>query len=259
MTIYDSDYTAVEAMQAEYSTPGVIEPAAEVQEASIPQNDPLEQVAQVSQESDKDYNFKALREELAQIKEDRDRLRGDFEDLRRSNVQRQPEQAFRKSAIDDINSDDLVTGAQFKQILAEREAEYQLMLGELHVKSQNQDYDEVTSKYGIPLIEKEPDLQSGFMNANAANKAAYLYKIGKMAQDQQAYRELIANQSQPTQYVQPEPRVSKSAERIVANASKPGTLSAPTGGAGNLSKADYYATMSEAEFTAMINRNLEQI
>jgi hypothetical protein len=135
--------------------------------------------------------------------------------------------------------------------MAEREAEYQLMLGELQVKSQNPDYDEVTSKYGIPLIEKEPDFAQGFLNANASNRASYLYKIGKMA--------MMAEQRQQPEPVQQAPQPSQAAQRIVDNSRKPGTLSNAVGGSGNLSKADYYATMSDSEFHAMVKRNLDDI
>ena len=252
MTIYDQDYMAELSMQQEYSK-GVTDPAAVDQVATPPVAEvPTEEVSQavepVQTESDKDYNFRALREELAQIKEDRDRLRGDFEDLRRNNVQRQPEPP-RKRAIDEINSDDLITGAQLKAAMAEREAEYQLMLGELQVKAQYSDYDEVTAKYGVPLIEKEPDLAQGFLASN--NKASYLYKLGKMA--------MQAEQRQAPEPVQAPPQPSRDAQRMVENSRKPGTLSNAVGGSGNLSKADYIASMSDAEFTALVQKNLDSI
>lgn len=254
MTIYDQDYAEELAVQQQH-TPGVTDSAAENQEAinqvaEVPSEPEVAQAVEpVQPESDKEYNFRALRDELAQIKEDRDRLRDDFEGLRRHQVQRQPEPP-RKRAIDEINSDDLVTGAQFKQAMAEREAEYQLMLGELQVKSQNPDYDEVTAKYGVPLIEKEPDLAQGFLAST--NKAAYLYKLGKMA--------MLAEQRQqlPEPVMQP-PQPSQAAQRIVENSRKPGTLSNTVGGSGGLSKADYIASMSDAEFKALVDKNLEQI
>lgn len=252
MTVYDQDYMGELSMQQQ-AMQGVTDPAAGGQVATLPETEvPKEEVAQavepVQAESDKDYNFRALREELASMKEDRDRLRGDFEDLRRNNVQRQPEPP-RKRAIDEINSDDLITGAQLKQAMAEREAEYQLQLGELQVKAQYSDYDEVTAKYGVPLIEKEPDLAQGFLASN--NKAAYLYKIGKLAMN--------ADRPPPEPVMQAPQQPNRDAQRIVENARRPGTLSNAVGGAGNLSKADYYATMSDSEFTAFMNRNLEQI
>ena len=252
MTIYDQDYMSELSMQQQ-AMQGVTDPAAggqvaTPQEAKVPKEEVVQAVEPVQADSDKDYNFRALREELAQIKEDRDRLRGDFEDLRRNQVQRQPEPP-RKRAIDEINSDDLITGAQLKQAMAEREAEYQLQLGELQVKAQYSDYDEVTAKYGVPLIEKEPDLAQGFLASN--NKAAYLYKIGKLA--------MSADRPAPEPVMQPPPQPSQAAQRIVENSRKPGTLSNAVGGAGNLSKADYYATMSDSEFHAMVQRNLDSI
>ena len=51
---------------------------------------------------------------------------------------------------------------------------------------------------------------------------------------------------------------SENAQRIVENARKPGTLS-QGGGQAALSKADYFASMSDAEFMKMATRNLEGI
>jgi len=254
MTIYDQDYVAELTAQQE-AMQGVTDPVAggqveaNTQVAEEPVEETVDQAVEPEHpvESDKEYNFRALREELAQFKQERDRYREEAEALRRD-VQRKPE-APRKRAIDDIQNDDLVTGAQFKAIMQEREAEYQMMLGELQVKSQNPDYDEVTAKYGVPLIEKEPDLAQGFLASN--NKAAYLYKIGKMA--------MLAEQRQQPEPVAAPPQPSQAAKRIVENSRKPGTLSNTVGGAGTLSKADYYATMSEADFKALIERNMEQI
>jgi len=48
------------------------------------------------------------------------------------------------------------------------------------------------------------------------------------------------------------------AQRIVENARKPATLS-QAGGQSVLSKADYYATMSDAEFMKMANQHLESV
>jgi hypothetical protein len=254
MTIYDQDYMALDAMQQEQSK-GVIDPAA-LDQVATPLQESVDHIVDTNKMveeqpeavSDKDYNFRAMREEMAQMKEDRDRLRGDLDDLRRNQVQRQPEPP-RKRAIDDINSDDLVTGAQLKQAMAEREAEYELQLGELRVKAQYSDYDEVTAKYGVPLIEKEPDLAQGFLASN--NKAAYLYKLGKMA--------MLADRPQHEPVVTPPPQPSQAAQRIVENSKKPGTLSNSVGGSGNLSQLDYYKTMSDAEFIAFMNKNLEQV
>lgn len=259
MTIYDQDYMAeLDAQNQAYA--GVTVPVAADQEASAKEAQPLEQPVDQSAQvrtkvdeptvSDKEYNFKALREELAQFKQQSEYDRRELEEIRHAQrVQRQPEPP-RERAIDKINSDDLVTGAQFKQAMAEREAEYQLMLGELQVKAQHSDYDEVTSKYGVPLIEKEPDLAQGFLASN--NKASYLYKLGKMAM-------LAEQRPEAHEPVIVAPQASQNAQRIVENAKKPGTLSNPTGGAGNLSKADYYASMSDQDFHKFVSQNLAEV
>ena len=54
------------------------------------------------------------------------------------------------------------------------------------------------------------------------------------------------------------PQKSENAQRIVDNSKKPGTLS-QAGGQAALSKADYFASMSDAEFMKMANRNLDAI
>jgi hypothetical protein len=51
---------------------------------------------------------------------------------------------------------------------------------------------------------------------------------------------------------------NENAQRIVDNSKKPGTLS-QAGGQSTLSKADYFASMSDQEFMKMATRNLEGI
>jgi hypothetical protein len=273
MTIYDQDYMAELKAQDEAYKPGVVDPVAVDQEASA-SRESVDQIADdrnMVQEqsgdepadasnpmeipSDKEMNFRALREELASIKADKERLANEFEGFKRSQVQRQPEPP-RKRAIDEISNDDLVTGAQFKQIMAEREAEHQLMLGELQAKAKYSDYDEVTAKYGIPLIEQEPDLAQGFLAAQ--NKASYLYKVGKQAQEASEYRKMMQEQ-QTQQVVRETPQPSVKAQKMIENSRKPGTLSNAVGGSSQMSQADYIASMSDAEFYAYVQKNLAEV
>lgn len=114
MTEYE-DFKMIPEDQYTDAPTGVEDSVAVNQETISEPEDQSVDINEVAKEfteevSDKEYNFRALREELATMKEDRDRLRNDFEELRRNNVQRQPEPP-RKRAIDDINSDDLITGA----------------------------------------------------------------------------------------------------------------------------------------------------
>jgi len=205
--------------------------------------------------SDKDYNFRAMREEIARIKAEKEALEENFDLWKRElAVQRQPE-APRKSAEEVIPDDDLITGAQLKRLLQERDErhrqvqmEQEIFNQEAKIKLQHSDYDEVATKYGVPLLKQEPDLAQAFMASN--NKAAFLYKIGKMQQ---------VLDKEPVQESQYHKQEVNKAERIVANSRKPGTLSGAVGGQQQISKADYYSSLSDAEFNALVAKNLEEI
>jgi len=93
------------------------------------------------------------------------------------------------------------------------------------------------------MLYQKVNLDQGVHQAGL--KALFAYELGKMAQQIQTAR--------PS-----EPVKSEAAQRIVENSRKPGTLS-QAGGQGALSKADYFATMSDQEFMRMATRNLEGI
>ncbi len=105
-------------------------------------------------------------------------------------------------------------------------------------------------KFALPLVQQKPHLAEGIQGAS--NKALYAYELGKMAQ--------MAAQRAQTPVEEPvgAPAINSNAQRIVENSRKPGTLS-QAGGQGALSKADYYASMSDAEFAKFATRHLEQI
>ena len=239
---------------------GVEDPVAEDQVVDVPVEqevqseeiqEPVVENQALEQDSDKEMNFKAIREQLAQLKEERDWLRSEF--ANKKNEYREPE-APRERYEDKIADDDFITGAQLKQSLQQKEAEYQkqleqqeLYLQELKVKSQHSDYDEVTAEYGLPLIEKEPDLAQGFLASK--NKAAYLYKIGHMA--------MMADKGKSGNA--PQQRPAEAARRMIENSRKPGTLSSDVGGASQISKAEYYATMSDEDFYSLVQKNMGEI
>ncbi len=264
MTIYDSDFVDELHLQ-EQATAGVTDSAAGDQEAISEQpvdqlGDTTEMVQEQPQEpvSDKEMNFKALREEMAKMKAEKEALAENFDTWKRelatNNVQRQPE-APRKSAIEELPDNDLITGAQLKQLLAEKDAEFkkiqqdqEIFNQEQRLKQQYSDYDEVATTYGVPLLKKEPDLAQAFVASQ--NKAAFLYKLGKMQQLSEA------PPPAPSTY---QPQEVNKAQRILDNARKPGTLSGATQGQQAISRADYYASMNEKEFQELVTKNLEQV
>jgi tRNA U34 5-carboxymethylaminomethyl modifying enzyme MnmG/GidA len=203
-------------------------------------------------------NFRALREEMAKMKAEKEALAENFDTWKRelatSNVQRQPE-APRKSAIEDLPDNDLITGAQLKQLLAEKDAEFrkvqqdqEIFNQEQRLKQQYSDYDEVATKYGVPLLKQEPDLAQAFVSSQ--NKAAFLYKLGKMQQ---------LSEAPPPAPSTFQPQQVNKAQRILENSKKPGTLSSATQGQQAISSADYFASMSDKDFSDLVTKNLEQV
>lgn len=206
-----------------------------------------QEVEVAPQPSQQELNFKALREEVDRIKAERDEFRQNL-DLLRANVQQQqqpPTPQEKKKFLDGLADNDVPNVAEIRQAFEQREAEYQMRIEELQVQQQHSDYAEVLEKYTAPLLKQKPHLAEGIYGAR--NKALYAYELGKMAQSQQ-------QPIQQTQTASP----SETAQRIVENARKPGNL-ANVGGQSVLSKADYYATMSDAEFAKLASKNLGEI
>ena len=193
-------------------------------------------------------NFRALREEVDRIKTEREAEKREHQaqlEMLRANLsqkqQEVPEQ-HQKKMFEGMEDSDVPNVRELRTEWERREAEYQTRLEELQVAQMHPDYAEVIEKYAVPLVKQKPHLAEGLQGAR--NKALFAYELGKMAQQMQT----------PA----PEPVRSENAERIVANSKKPGTLS-QAGGQAALSKADYFATMSDSEFMKFAGRNLEGI
>ncbi len=193
-------------------------------------------------------HFRALREEVDRIKAERDLEKREYQlqiDMLRANMaQQMPTTPAPKERemFEGMAADDVPSVAEIRNEWGQRESAYKARLEELQVQQSRPDYAEVIEKYALPLVQQKPHLLQGIQNAE--NKALMAYELGKMAQQ-------IAQASAP-------PQRSESAQKIVDNARKPGTLS-QAGGQGALSKADYFATMSDAEFMRMASKNLEGI
>lgn len=195
-------------------------------------------------------HFRALREEVDRIKAEKEQQQREFQlqiDMMKANLnqgqQKQPE-VPKKQAFDGMKDDDVASVGELRREFEQREAAYQARLEELQVQQQFSDYAEVMNNHLAPLVKEKPHLVKEIMRAE--NKALFAYEIGKMAQQAKM------TQAPPIQTPSP------AAQRMVENARKPGTLS-QAGGQTTLSKADYFATMSDAEFMKMASRNLEGI
>lgn len=194
-------------------------------------------------------NFRALREEVDRIKAEREAEKREHQlqlDMLRANLdqqryQKQPEPQAKKM-FEGMKDDDVPNVAELRKEWAQKESDYQSRLEELQVQQMHPDYAEVIEKYALPLVKQKPHLAEGLQGAS--NKALFAYELGKMAQQMNAPKiETIR---------------SENAQRMVENSKKPGTLS-QAGGQAALSKADYFASMSDQEFMKFATKNLEGI
>lgn len=192
-------------------------------------------------------NFRALREEVDRIKTEREAEKREYQlqiDVLRANMgqQNSPKAEPEKPMFDGMREEDVPSVAEIRKEWEQRESGYLARLEELQVQQTHPDYVEVIEKFTLPLMRQKPHLLQGLQHSS--NKALTAYELGKMAQQ-------IQNAQTPQVK-------SDLAQKIVDNARKPGTLS-QAGGQGALSQAEHYATMSDAEFMRMANRNLEGI
>lgn len=203
-----------------------------------------------SEPSKQELNFKALREEIDRVKAEKEEIKANMELLRANIVQQQHTKDFPKQPkmFEGMNDDDIPNVKDIEAAWNRREADYQARIEELQVAQTHPDYAEVMEKYTAPLLKQKPHLAEGIIGAK--NKALHAYELGKMHQMGQ-------KQEVPVREVKP-PEPSKVAQKIVENARKPGNLSS-AGGQSILSKADYYATMSDKEFMEMASKNLGEI
>ena len=196
--------------------------------------------------SKQELNFRALREEVDRIKAERDEFRQNLDLLKaQSQQQHQPQvQQESKKFLDGLADNDVPNVAEIRKEFEHREALFQMKLEEIEIQQRHPDYAEVIEKYTAPLLKQKPHLAEGIYGAR--NKSLYAYELGKMAQGQQ--QQIAPSPQQP----------SINAQRIVANAQKPGNIG-QTGGSSALSQADYYATMSDNDFMKMASKNLGEI
>lgn len=209
----------------------------------------------VEEPSKQELNFRALREEIDKIKAERDEFKQNIDLLKANRQQeqyRQQQPIPEKKLFDGMDDSDIPNVAEIRRAWEEREAGYLSRIEELSVAQDHSDYADVLKNYTAPLLRNKPHLVEGIQGAR--NKALFAYELGKLYQNQQPN----SSPSTPTQSVPQPTTPSATAQRIVENARKPGTLSS-AGGQGALSKADFIASMSDRDFMEMASKHLEQV
>lgn len=198
--------------------------------------------------SQKEMNFGALRDEIAKMKSEREYWRGQAEAYSRAPT-RQPEPAEdRQPALEALDWDDSrdvrKAWESLQQDNQRLREEMRDSLAAVQAKGQHQDWNTMVTQHVPQLTSKNPIFAEMIQKASNPYEAAYLLA------------ELNARASQPDAALPPP--TNGNAQRAIANAQKPQTL-ASVGGGGQLSSADYYASMSDEDFMKIAARNLANI
>ena len=205
-------------------------------------------VAGQVQLSEQQQNFRALREEVSKMKEEREYWKGQAEAYSKI-PSRQPEsvQATQQDALAALDWDDSRDVRKaFDAIRQENQSlrhEIKDALTAIETKTQRQDWNNMVTQHVPQLTSKNPIFAEMIQNSSNPYEAAYLLA------------ELNSKANVPAPVNQP---MNNHGQRALANAHKPQTL-ASVGGQGQLSAADYYASMSDEDFMKIAGRNLANI
>jgi hypothetical protein len=211
-------------------------------------------VADQGKLSDKELNFRALREEAAKFKEEREYWKGQAEALNRNALQIQPapqqapqiKQEDAYAALDWEDPRDVRKA--FEQVQQENtriRSEFKDALAAVETKAVRQDWNKMVTQHVPQLTSQNPIFAEMIQNASNPYEAAYLLaELNSKATMQPA----------PANF----PHENGNGQRALNNAHKPQTL-ASVGGQGQLSSADYYANMSDQDFMKIAAKNLANI
>lgn len=243
---------------------GVIDPVAEDTEFKpIPEDQLIDagsaltseaEVASEHESNPQAENFKALREEVRLKKEkldemerlrneDREYFQKQLEELKSSQRQHSQPEPKKQRIFEGMESDYVPSVGEIESALERHDRSIREQMEEMSVMQKYPDYHDVLQKDLVPLIKEKPHLAQ--MINSSPNKALAAYELGMMARS--------TKQSAPKDI-----SGAERAQRIVQNSQKPMNV-AQVGGSSAISKADYYASMSDADFLKLAQKNLSQI
>lgn len=206
-------------------------------------------VAGHGQLSEQQMNFRALRDEVAKMKEEREYWKGQVEVYSKiptrqpELVQESQQDAFTALDWDDSRDVQKAFNAVRQENVKLRE-EIKDALTAIETKSQRQDWNKMVTQHVPKLTSTNPIFAEMIQKVSNPYEAAYLL----------AELNARATQTEPNNI----PQNNGNGQRALANAHKPQTL-ASVGGHGQLSSADYYASMSDEDFMKIAGRNLANI
>lgn len=214
-------------------------------------------------ESPKEQNFEAFRNEIKdkiskidELERARQSERNLYEQelaLLKSRVQQTQYPESRKEGVFKEFEDDYVPSVrELRQAFNEHDKDLRDKIDELQTMQAYPDYQKALQEDLVPFIKDKPHFVQ--MIAQAPNKAKAAYDLALMAR--QARTPATPPAPPPVQQPPQGTSPSEIAQRIVDNANKPGSLASAGGTGGGLSKADYYASMSDADFARLAKQNL---
>lgn len=182
--------------------------------------------------------LEALQAERAQRQSLQEELRVIKDHIALMQSQQNQGQQSQKDAMDDLSDDDVLTVGEAKKYLSQMNKQHQMSIQELKMVQKHPDYQDVVTKYLPEVLKQNPGLRKTLQDTQDFELAYYL------AKQSDAYKS--------------EARKSKKnadAERIVQNSQQAGSLGS-TGSPSPINQAKRYKDMSDAEFKAMVNKNL---
>ena len=138
-----------------------------------------------------------------------------------------------------LQDDDVLTVGEAKKHLSKLRNDYQMSVEELKMQQTFPDYEETVRKFLPEILREDPDLRVEIENAKNPYRLAYT--LAKRS------NKFIEEKAQNTK--------SKTAERILENSQRPGSLSA-VGSNSPKSQMGNWKNMSDKDFMAQVNKNL---
>lgn len=207
--------------------------------------------ADQGQLSDKEMNFRALREETAKFKQESEYWRGQAEAFSKMPTMQQPA-ATQQDAYSALDWEDPAhVRKAFEAVREDNQRirnEFKDALSAIETKTKHQDWDNLVTQHVPQLTSQNKLFAEMIQNVSNPHEAAYLL----------SQLNAKATQTAPTNYPPEYANRNGNGQRAIANAQKPHSLSS-VGGQGQLSAADYYASMSDEDFHKIAARNLANI
>ena len=205
---------------------------------------------------------KALRDEMKGLKESNQTLESQVNLYKTQQQFMQSPQGYEAPAkppekpaedpLNGIGDDDLLTGKQMKNILSGmKQPDMSAALNPINqrlalmeVRAQDPDFENTIKTYLPEIVNSNPSLMAAIRGSE--NPIATALALAKTAP---AY---VAAQQQ-SEGQQPQQGILSEIDKIIENASKPGSASQVTGG-GATATADRFGSMTDAEFNAHVER-----